>query len=61
MFKSVFKISCEIIESGSAKDQASVDAFIVGLASSIRDRYDYEEQVGYSKYFPYVAYSSLLS
>lgn len=45
MFESVFKISCEIIRSGWAKDRASVDTFIVGLASSIRESNDYEEQV----------------
>lgn len=45
MFESVFKISCEIIRSGWAKDRASVDTFIVGLASSVRESNDYEEQV----------------
>ncbi|EOA36778.1 hypothetical protein CARUB_v10008074mg [Capsella rubella] len=44
MFESVFKISCDIVESGWARDQASVGTFIVGLASSIIERYDYEEQ-----------------
>ncbi|XP_010500672.1 PREDICTED: phosphatidylinositol 4-kinase alpha 1-like isoform X2 [Camelina sativa] len=52
MFESVFKISCEIIVSGWAKDQASVNAFIVGLASSIRERYDYGEQDGREKQVP---------
>ncbi|XP_019091150.1 PREDICTED: phosphatidylinositol 4-kinase alpha 1-like [Camelina sativa] len=52
MFESVFRISCEIIESGWAKDQASVNAFIVGLASSIRERYDYEEQDDREKQVP---------
>lgn len=45
MFESICKISCKIIESGWAKDRASVDTFIVGLASSIHERNDYEEQV----------------
>ncbi|XP_010479560.1 PREDICTED: phosphatidylinositol 4-kinase alpha 1-like [Camelina sativa] len=52
MFESVFRISCEIIESGWAKDQASVNAFIVGLASSIRERYDYEEKDDREKQVP---------
>lgn len=43
--ESIFKTSCEIIDSGWAKDRAPVDTFIMGLASSIRERNDYEEQV----------------
>lgn len=45
MIESIFKTSCEIIESGWDKDRAPVDTFIMGLASSIRERNDYEEQV----------------
>ncbi|KAF8378354.1 hypothetical protein HHK36_029693 [Tetracentron sinense] len=44
MFESVMKTSCEIIEFGWNKDRAPVDTFIMGLASSIRERNDYEEQ-----------------
>ncbi|KAL0696918.1 hypothetical protein Bca4012_064098 [Brassica carinata] len=49
LLESVFKTSCEIIESGWAKDRAPVDTFIMGLASSIRERNDYEEQVDREK------------
>ncbi|RVW16904.1 Phosphatidylinositol 4-kinase alpha 1 [Vitis vinifera] len=44
MFEIVMKTSCEIIEFGWIKDRAPVDTFILGLASSIRERNDYEEQ-----------------
>ncbi|CAA7048445.1 unnamed protein product [Microthlaspi erraticum] len=54
LFESVFKLSCEIIKSGWAKDRASVDTFIVGLASSIRESNDYEEQVDREKQVPAV-------
>ena len=47
MFESVLKASCEIIEYGWTKDRAPVDTFIMGLATSIRERNDYEEEVGY--------------
>lgn len=40
------KTSCQIIESGWTKDRAPVDTFILGLAASIRERNDYDEQVG---------------
>lgn len=46
MFESVLKTSCEIIESCWDKERAPVDTFIMGLATSIRERNDYEEQVG---------------
>ncbi|PPS12529.1 hypothetical protein GOBAR_AA08088 [Gossypium barbadense] len=49
MFESVLKICCEIIESGWAKDRAPMDTFIMGLATSIRERNDYEEQVDKEK------------
>ncbi|KAF8075645.1 hypothetical protein N665_1074s0001, partial [Sinapis alba] len=49
LLESVFKTSCEIIESGWAKDRAPVDTFIMGLASSVRERNDYEEQVDREK------------
>ncbi|KAG5247748.1 phosphatidylinositol kinase family protein [Salix suchowensis] len=45
MFEIVMKTSCQIIESGWTKDRAPVDTFISGLASSIRERNDYDEQV----------------
>lgn len=45
MFESVLKTCCEIIESGWAKDRAPMDTFIMGLATSIRERNNYEEQV----------------
>ncbi|XP_050363023.1 phosphatidylinositol 4-kinase alpha 1 isoform X2 [Argentina anserina] len=44
MFDSVLKTSCEIIESCWTKERAPVDTFIMGLATSIRERNDYEEQ-----------------
>ncbi|KAJ9704831.1 hypothetical protein PVL29_003061 [Vitis rotundifolia] len=47
MFDIVMKTSCEIIEFGWIKDRAPVDTFILGLASSIRERNDYEEQVSF--------------
>lgn len=47
MFEIVMKTSCEIIEFGWIKDRAPVDTFILGLASSIRERNDYEEQVSF--------------
>ncbi|KAJ6985494.1 hypothetical protein D5086_018456 [Populus alba] len=49
MFETVMKISCQIIESGWTKDRAPVDTFISGLASSIRERIDYDEQVDKEK------------
>ncbi|CAD5315026.1 unnamed protein product [Arabidopsis thaliana] len=54
MLESIFKTSCEIIESAWAKDRAPVDNFIMGLASSIRERNDYEEQVDREKQVPAV-------
>ncbi|XVE66666.1 hypothetical protein DITRI_Ditri08aG0096600 [Diplodiscus trichospermus] len=45
MYESVLKTCCEIIESGWTKDRAPIDTFILGLATSIRERNDYEEQV----------------
>lgn len=45
MFESVLKTSCQIIESCWTKDRAPVDTYIMGLATSIRERNDYEEQV----------------
>ncbi|KAF8390317.1 hypothetical protein HHK36_024842 [Tetracentron sinense] len=49
MCESVMKTSCEIIEFGWSKDRAPVDTFIMGLAASIRERNDYEEQDGKEK------------
>ena len=46
MFQSVMKTSCQIIESCWTKERAPVDTYIMGLATSIRERNDYEEQVG---------------
>lgn len=45
IFESVSKICCEIIESVWATDRALVNTFIVGLASRIHEKSDYEEQV----------------
>lgn len=44
MFESVTKTSCQIIESCWTKERAPVDTYIMGLATSIRERNDYEEQ-----------------
>ncbi|KAI5402557.1 phosphatidylinositol 4-kinase alpha 1 [Lathyrus oleraceus] len=44
MFDSVTKASCQIIESCWAKERAPVDTYIMGLATSIRERNDYGEQ-----------------
>ncbi|XP_043705701.1 phosphatidylinositol 4-kinase alpha 1-like isoform X1 [Telopea speciosissima] len=49
MLESVTKTSCEIIEFGWSKDRAPVDTFIMGLATSIRERNEYEEQDGKEK------------
>ncbi|KAJ0242191.1 Phosphatidylinositol 3-/4-kinase [Hirschfeldia incana] len=54
IFESVSKICCEIIESGWAKDRALVNTFIVGLASRIHEKNDYEEQVDKEKEDPTV-------
>ncbi len=45
MFESVLKTSCEIVEFGWSKDRSPVDTFIMGLATSIRERADLEEEV----------------
>lgn len=45
MFESVLKTSCEIIEFGWKKDRSPVETFILGLATSIRERNDYGEEV----------------
>ncbi|KAL6963883.1 1-phosphatidylinositol 4-kinase [Sarracenia purpurea var. burkii] len=47
MFESVLKTSCEIIEFGWSKDRSPVDTFIMGLATSIRERNDYDEEVSH--------------
>ncbi|CAM8929529.1 unnamed protein product [Rhodiola kirilowii] len=44
MFESVVKTTCEIIEFGWSTDRAPVDIFILGLATSVRERNDYDEQ-----------------
>ncbi|PIA62368.1 hypothetical protein AQUCO_00200400v1 [Aquilegia coerulea] len=44
MFGSIIKTSCEIIEFGWTKDRGPVETFIMGLAASVRERNDYEEQ-----------------
>ncbi|GMJ06801.1 hypothetical protein like AT1G49340 [Hibiscus trionum] len=49
LFEGVLKTCCEIIQSGWAKDRAPIDTFIIGLATSIRERNDYEEQVDKEK------------
>ncbi|KAJ9152673.1 hypothetical protein P3X46_026216 [Hevea brasiliensis] len=49
MFDTVMHTSCQIIESGWTKDRSPVDTFIMGLATSIRERNDYDEQVDKEK------------
>ncbi|KAL8556015.1 hypothetical protein ACS0TY_003722 [Phlomoides rotata] len=49
MFGSVLKTCCDIIEFGWAKDRSPLDTFIMGLATSIRERNDYEEEDGKEK------------
>ncbi|KAL0365498.1 UNVERIFIED_CONTAM: Phosphatidylinositol 4-kinase alpha 1 [Sesamum angustifolium] len=49
MFESVLKTCCEIIEFGWAKDRSPVDTFIMGLATSIRERSDYDDEDGKGK------------
>ncbi|KAL2928772.1 Phosphatidylinositol 4-kinase alpha 1 [Bienertia sinuspersici] len=44
MFDTVLKTSCEIIEFGWSKDRAPVDTFILGLATSIRGRNEYDDE-----------------
>nr|GMD85761.1 phosphatidylinositol 4-kinase alpha 1-like [Ipomoea batatas] len=44
MFESVLKTSCEIIELGWQKDRSPIETFIMGLATSIRERNDYGEE-----------------
>ncbi|KAL1309165.1 hypothetical protein HN51_051848 [Arachis hypogaea] len=44
MFESVTKASCQIIESCWNNERAPVDTYIMGLAASIRERNDYDEQ-----------------
>ncbi|KAI3791000.1 hypothetical protein L2E82_04498 [Cichorium intybus] len=46
MFESVLQASCQIIDYGWTwtKDRAPVDTFIMGLATSIREHNDYEEE-----------------
>lgn len=45
MFNSVLKTCCELIEFGWSRDRAPLDTFIMGLATSIRERNDYDEEV----------------
>nr|GLL33491.1 phosphatidylinositol 4-kinase alpha 1-like [Ipomoea trifida] len=45
MFESVLKTSCEIIELGWQKDRSPIETFIMGLATSIRERNDYGEEI----------------
>ncbi|KAK4747747.1 hypothetical protein SAY87_014333 [Trapa incisa] len=45
MVDSVMKTSLEVIEYGWSRDRAPVDTFIMGLAASIRERIDHDEQV----------------
>ncbi|KAJ3672896.1 hypothetical protein LUZ60_006270 [Juncus effusus] len=49
MFQAVTKLSCEIIEFGWGKDRALVDTFLMGLASCIRERNDYDDEDGKEK------------
>lgn len=43
MFQSLLKACCEIIVFGWTKDRSPVDSFILGLATCIRERNDYDE------------------
>ncbi|KAF5745697.1 putative phosphatidylinositol 4-kinase [Tripterygium wilfordii] len=49
MFESVLDTCCEIVVSGWTRDRAPLVTFINGLASGIRERNDYEEQVDKEK------------
>ncbi|KAF5727217.1 hypothetical protein HS088_TW22G00905 [Tripterygium wilfordii] len=49
MFESALEICCEIVVSGWTRDRAPLVTFINGLATSIRERNDYEEQVDKEK------------
>ncbi|XP_042000363.1 phosphatidylinositol 4-kinase alpha 1-like [Salvia splendens] len=49
MFNSVLKTCCELIEFGWSRDRAPLDTFIMGLATSIRERNDYNEEDGKEK------------
>ncbi|XP_022876280.1 phosphatidylinositol 4-kinase alpha 1 isoform X2 [Olea europaea var. sylvestris] len=49
MFESVLKTCCEIIYFGWTKDRSPVDTFIMGLATNVRERNDYEEEDGKEK------------
>ncbi|CAI9769189.1 unnamed protein product [Fraxinus pennsylvanica] len=44
MFESVLKTCCNIVDFGWTRDRSPVDTFIMGLATSIRERNDYEEE-----------------
>lgn len=63
MFETVLKTSCEIIEFGWSKDRAPVDTFILGLATSIRGRNEYDEEVNCTacllRHMPYVTRAEL--
>ncbi|KAE9586651.1 hypothetical protein Lal_00004922 [Lupinus albus] len=54
MFESVTKASCKVIESCWTNERAPVETYIMGLATSIRERNDYEEQDNKEKPVPYV-------
>ncbi|KAL5788548.1 hypothetical protein ACOSP7_005497 [Xanthoceras sorbifolium] len=47
MFESIMKTNREIIEFGWTRDRTPVDSFIMGIAASVRERYD--EQVDQEK------------
>ncbi|KAG8364319.1 hypothetical protein BUALT_Bualt19G0116400 [Buddleja alternifolia] len=49
MFTSVLKTCSEIIEFGWVKHRCPVDTFIMGLATSVRERNHYEEEDGKEK------------
>ena len=46
MFDSVLKTCCGIVEFGWNKDRSPVDTFIIGLATSTRERNEYGDEVG---------------
>ncbi|EPS69994.1 hypothetical protein M569_04764 [Genlisea aurea] len=52
MFESILRTCCEIIEYGWTKERSPVDTFIMGLAASIREQNDYEEEDGKERKVP---------
>jgi hypothetical protein len=59
LFEAVVKLSCEIIEFGWTKDRALVDTFIMHLATYVRERNDYEEEVFFLTFCHHIKFCSL--